>query len=201
MSAVGDSQRFRSAIEKFDEANAADPTLVDAESIEQPATLDYSKRMTAWLERLYPDASEPLRLAVRAQHLLRWTFSRDRYPMTRAGYHQWRTAAGRFSGDEAGRILRDVGYDDATIARVQSLIRKEGLKTDPDTQALEDSTCLAFLERGFAEFAQRHDEQKVIGIVQRTWKKMSDRAHDAALGLSLSPDAGRLIGLALAQQE
>jgi hypothetical protein len=198
---VGDSQRFRSAVERFDDANAADPALVDAESVEQPATLDYSKRMTVWLDRLYPEASEPLRLAVRAQHLLRWTFARDRYPMTRAGYHQWRTAAGRFSADEAGKILRDVGYDDQSIARVQSLIRKEGLKTDPETQALEDSTCLAFLERGFAEFAQRHDEQKVIGIVQRTWKKMSDRAHHAALGLNLSPDAGRLIGLALAQKE
>jgi hypothetical protein len=198
---AGDSQRFRSAIEKFDEANAADPALVDAESVQQPATLDYAKRMTAWLDRLYPDASEPLRLAVRAQHLLRWTYSRDRYPMTRAGYHQWRTAAGRFSADEAAKILHDVGYDDATIGRVQSLIRKEGLKTDPETQALEDSTCLAFLERGFAEFAQRHDEQKVIGIVQRTWKKMSDRAHDAALGLNLSPDAGRLIALALEQKE
>ena len=201
MTAAGDSQQFRSAIERFDEANAKDPTLVDAESVQQPAALDYSKRMTTWLDRLYPDASEALRLAVRAQHLLRWTFARDRYPMTRAGYHQWRTAAGRFSADEAGKILRDVGYDDATIARVQSLIRKEGLKTDPETQALEDSTCLAFLERGFTEFAQRHDEQKVIGIVQRTWKKMSDHARAAALGLSLSPDAGRLIGLALAEKE
>jgi hypothetical protein len=200
MTAAGDSQRFRSAIERFDQANAADPALVDVESVQQPATLDYAKRMTAWLDRLYPDASEPLRLAVRAQHLLRWTFPRDRYPMTRAGYHQWRTAAGRFSADEAGKILRAGGYDDTTIARVESLIRKEGLKTDPETQALEDSTCLAFLERGFAEFAQRHDEHKVIGIVQRTWKKMSDRAHDAALGLSLSPDAGRLIGIALAKE-
>ena len=26
--------------------------------------------------------------------------------MTRAGYHQWRTAAGRFSAEEAGMILR-----------------------------------------------------------------------------------------------
>jgi hypothetical protein len=198
---AADSQRFRSAIERFDRANAEDPAVVDAESVQQPATLDYSRRMTSWLERLYPDASEPLRLAVRAQHLLRWTFPRERYPMTRAGYHDWRMAAGRFSADEAGRILRDLGYDDPTIARVQSLICKEGLKSDPETQALEDSTCLAFLERGFAEFAERHEEQKVIGIVRRTWKKMSDRAHDAALGLSLSPDAGRLIGLALAQNE
>src|SRR5688500_2646291 len=182
---------FDQAIARFDAANAEDPSR---------AELDYAMRMTAWLGRLYPDASEALRLAVRCQHLRRWAFPRDRYPMTRAGYHQWRTAAARFHAEEAGNILREGGYDDATIARVQSIVRKEGLKTDPDTQALEDSTCLAFLERDFAEFAARHDDEKVIGILQRTWRKMSPRAHEAALGLDLAPDARRLIERALAPQ-
>ena len=192
------SKRFDAAIERIDRANADDPTWVNVGAgAEQPAALDYSRRMTGWLERLYPDASEALRLAVRCQHLRRWAFPRDRYPMDRAGYHQWRTAAGRFHAETAGEILRAVGYDDATVARVQALVRKEGLKSDPETQALEDSTCLAFLERDFGEFAARHDDEKVIRILQRTWGKMSPRAHDAALALTLPPDAGRLIGLAL----
>lgn len=182
-------QRFAEAIQRIDDANR-----------QNPETLDYSLRMTAWLERMAPDASEALRLAVRAQHIRRWTFPRDRYPMTRAGYHQWRTAAGRFHAEEVGTILRDVRYDDESIARVQALVRKEGLKTgDPDTQRLEDATCLAFLERGFAEFAARHDEVKVVGIVQRTWRKMSPAAQQAALTLDLSPDAGRIIQAALKQ--
>jgi hypothetical protein len=192
------ADRFQVAIERLDDANRGDPARVNVEGAGQSATLDYAQRMTRWLERLYPDASEPLRLAVRCQHLRRWTFPRDRYPMTRAGYHQWRTAAARFHAEEAGAILRDVGYDQTTIARVQSIVRKEGLKTaDPETQALEDSTCLAFLERDFAAFAARHDEQKVIGIVQRTWRKMSSRAQEAALGLHLSSEARRLIERAL----
>ena len=177
---------FSDALERIDDANR-----------EHPPTLDYARRMTAWLERLVPDASDELRLAVRAQHIRRWTFPRERYPMTRAGYHQWRTDAARFHAEEAGAILRSAGYDDATIARVQSLLRKEGLKTDPETQALEDSTCLAFLERDFADFAARHEDEKVIGIVQRTWRKMSPRGQQAALTLQLPENARRLIERAL----
>jgi hypothetical protein len=197
-----ESDRFLTAIQRFDDANREDPATVDlADGTSEPATLNYGRRMSAWLERLVPDASEPLRLAVRAQHLRRWAFPRDRYPMTRPGYHQWRTAAGRFSADEAAAILRDVGYDDATVARVQALVRKEGLKTgDAETQALEDSTCLAFLERGFAEFAARHDEEKVVGIVRRTWRKMSPAGQQAALTLDLSDEARRLIGRALSAE-
>src|SRR4051812_40141455 len=123
------ADRFNAAIRRFDDANRQEPSR---------ATLDYSTRMSAWLQRLVPDAPEALRLAVRCQHLRRWEFERGRFPMTRAGYLQWRTAAGRFHAEEAGKILRELGYEDAVIARVQSLVRKEGLKTDPDTQALED---------------------------------------------------------------
>jgi hypothetical protein len=73
------------------------------------------------------------------------------------------------------------------------------LKTgDPDTQALEDSTCLAFLERDFADFAARHDDEKMIGIVRRTWRKMSPAAHHAAMTLDPPETARRLIELALA---
>lgn len=174
--------RFSETIARIDQANAP-----------HPPTLDYSRRMTRWLEQLMPSASEELCLAVRAQHIRRWMFPRDRYPMTRAGYHEWRTAAGKFHAREVGTILQDAGYDAAAIARVQSLVRKEGLKTDPEAQALEDATCLAFLEEGFAEFAQRHEDAKVVGIIRRTWKKMSPSGQQAALSLPLSESAKRLI--------
>ncbi len=192
------TERFSAAIQRFDDANRQDLAHDDiGGGAEEPATLGYAKRMTAWLGRLAPDASEALRLAVRCQHLRRWEFPRDQYPMTRVGYHQWRTAAGRFHAEEAGKILHDVGYDDALVARVQALVRKEALKTDPETQTLEDAACLAFLERGFTEFAARHDEDKVVGIVQRTWRKMSPLGQRAALGINFSDEARRLIERAL----
>ena len=191
-------ERFRSAIERFDNANSEDPHRVTVDGREQPASVSSARRMSDWLNRLVPDASEALRLAVRCHHLCRWQFPRAGYPLTRAGYHLWRTAAARFHAERAGEILRDVGYDVATIARVQALVRKEGLKTDAETQALEDAACLVFLESGFAEFAERHDEPKIIGILHRTWRKMSPQGQAAALGLQLPPGARGLIERALA---
>lgn len=182
--ASADASRYLRALERIDAANAQDPNLATVDGREYPSELLYSMRMTEWLGRLEPAASEALRLAVRCQHLRRWAIPRSTYPMTRAGYHQWRTALARFHADEAGRILREVGYEDATVARVQSLVRKERLKADPETQALEDTACLVFLENDFVDFARRHEPQKVTEILARTWRKMSERGRAAALALA-----------------
>jgi hypothetical protein len=189
---------FARAVARIEEAQAHDPhrTLVDG--VELPDELLYARRMTAWLDRLEPGASEALRLAVRCQHLRRWVIPRADYPMTRAGYHDWRTTLARFHAEQAGVILRGVGYDEATVARVQSLVRKERLKTDPEAQTLEDVACLVFLENEFAEFAARHEEDKVVNIVARTWRKMSERGRAEAMKLDLPPGARGLIGKALA---
>ena len=192
--------RFRRAIERFDAANAADPRLVASGGREQPEALLYGRRMTRWLRRLAPGASEPLRLAARCQHLCRWMIPRDSYPMDREGYHRWRTDLARFHAEKAGEILRDVGYGDVTVGRVQALVRKERLKADPETQTLEDVACLVFLENYFSDFAKRHDEPKVLGILARTWAKMSPAGREAALGLDLVPEDRRLIETALARQ-
>ena len=187
------------AVSRIDAANAEDPnrSVVDGKPV--PHELHYSRRMTEWLDRLEPEASAALRLAVRCQHLQRWTIPRSQYPMTRAGYHRWRTDLGRFHADRAAEILRGAGYDDDTIARVQSLVRKEGLKSDPETQTLEDVACLVFLEDEFADFAARHDEAKVINILVRTWGKMSERGRAAALGLNLPAPQRARVEKALAQ--
>lgn len=188
-----DSEKFRAAIAAFDAANAEDPTRIGGE----PAELLYARRMTDCLNRLYPEADETLHLAARAQHIRRWMIPRSRYPMTRAGYHQWRTSLYSFHAEAAAEILRTAGYDDAIVSRVGSLLRKEKLRTDPQTQMLEDVACLVFLENYFADFAPKHDEEKIIVILRRTWKKMSPRAQQAALKLPLPPDARRLVEKAL----
>jgi len=186
-------QRFQAAIQQFDAANSQDPTKIDGVAAE----VLYARRMSQCLSRLCPDASEALQLAARSQHIRRWSIPRSSYPMDRAGYHRWRTELYSFHADTAARILKEVGYDEATIARVRALLRKERLKSDRETQALEDVACLVFLEYYFADFAAKHDEQKVIQILQRTWKKMSARAQTAALELPLAPEARRLIERAL----
>jgi hypothetical protein len=194
---VSDS-RFERAIAAIDVANEQDPRTEAWAGEAHPKELIYGRRMSAWLKRLEPHASEALRLACRAQHIKRWTHPRNRYPMDRRGYHCWRTELYGFHADEAGRILREMGYDEPTIDRVRELLQKKQLKSDPEAQLLEDVACLVFLEFYFVDFARGYDEGKVIAIVQKTWKKMSQRGHAAALTIDLPDEARRIIERGLA---
>ena len=194
---MSDSARFDAAIERFDAANAADPNSEAFEGHTYPKELLYAQRMSAWLDKLAPNASEALRLAVRCQHIQRWHIARRDFPMDRRGYLRWRTTLAKFHATTAGDILREVGYDEETISRVQTLLRKEGLKRDAEVQCLEDVACLVFLESYFADFATRHEPDKVIDIVRKTWKKMSPQGHAAALALKLSSEAQALVAKAL----
>ena len=193
-----DPERFHEAVARIDAANAADPNRTAADGAQVPHELHYARRMTQWLDRLEPAASEALRLAVRCQHLCRWMIPRADFPMTRPGYHQWRTTLARFHADKAAEVLRAVGYDAQTVGRVQSLVCKEGLKTDSETQTLEDVACLVFLEDELADFAARHEEAKVVAILRKTWGKMSPRGRDAAAALDLPSAARDLLTKALA---
>jgi hypothetical protein len=181
----------------IDAFNARDPHRTTAAGVEMPDELLYAQRMSDRLAQLSPDASEALRIAVRGQHIGRWEIPRDSYPMTRPGYHKWRERLYEYHGEKLSMILREIDYDDATIARVSSLVRKERIKIDPETQLLEDVACLVFLEHEFLDFAAKHDEEKIIGILRRTWKKMSARGREAAMRLVLPEDAKRLIAKAL----
>lgn len=179
--------RLQTALEKIDAANAADPNLISAEGRDQPAELVYGRRMSAMLERIYPEASEALRVAVRAQHLRRWEVPRATYPMDRPGYLRWRKDLGRKHAEWASAILADCGYDETEIARVAALIRKENLRRDAETQALEDVAALVFLEHYAADFAAKHEAEKVVTILAKTLAKMSDHGKTAAAELALPP--------------
>ena len=191
------SEQFDRALERFDAANRKDPNREVADGVEQAKELRYARRMTACLDRFSPDAPEPVRLAARCQHIRRWTIPRTDYPEGRDGYRRWRTELARFHALTAAAILREVGYDDATVARVESLLRKERLKTDPDVQLLEDVICLVFLEHYLADFAPKHDEEKLLRVLRKTWPKMSDDGRQAALELNLSAELSALIERAL----
>jgi hypothetical protein len=191
------ADRLSAAISRIDAANAADPNREVFEGRLQPKELLYSQRMTDWLNRLEPSASEALRLSAHGQHICRWTIPRDSYPMDRPGYHRWRSACQKMHAETLGVILREVGYDEATISRVQSLVRKERLKLDPEAQLLEDVICLVFLENYFADFSRQHDQAKLIDIVRKTWKKMSSRGQQAALQLPLSNETKSIVEKAL----
>ncbi len=83
------------------------------------------------------------------------------------------------------------------MQRVQSLVKKERIKQDPEAQLLEDVACLVFLEHEFAEFAARHAEAKLVDILRKSWSKMSDSGRRAALGLDFPPMLRTIVHKAL----
>jgi hypothetical protein len=178
MSAPG--SRFDAALAAIDEANSRDPS---------GKALTYSRHMSEMLGRLAPQAPETVQLAVRAQHVERWKTPRESYPTGRQGYLAWRDHMYGFHADTAARLLAQAGYDEATIESVKTAVAKKRLRTDPGAQLLEDVSALVFLEHYLAEFAAQHrdyGEDKWLGILGKTWRKMSPRAREFALAGSVS---------------
>ena len=179
------------ALALFDAANAADPNIVVDNGKPEPKELLYARRMSAMLQRFAPEADDTVQLAVRAQHIERWKIPRSDYPMTRAGYHEWRTTLYGFHADRAGALMREAGYDDATIAQVAAMLSKQNLN-EPATQMMEDVVGLVFIESYMADFAAQHpeyDEAKWLGIITKTWRKMSPSGHAFALSGIKLPEA------------
>jgi hypothetical protein len=165
-----DAGRYAAALRRFDEENARDPNRETADGVAHPRELLYAQRLSDWVLRLCPGASESLRLAARCQHLCRWEIPRQSYPMTRAGYLQWRATLKKFHAQKAGEILRELGYPDDTVRRVQDLNLKKHFPQDPETRVLEDALCLVFLQCQFAELAAKTAEDKTINALQKSWQ-------------------------------
>ncbi|KAL8944078.1 MAG: hypothetical protein Q9216_000669 [Gyalolechia sp. 2 TL-2023] len=192
------SSSFDTAIRLIDEAHAQDPNRVQSNGEEVPYELVYSNKMSDYLNICDKAASETLRLAIRAQHLRRWEVPRDSYAMNKTGYHMWRTYLKKRQADLAAQICLDSGYSSEEADRVAALVKKENLKNDAETQTLEDVACLVFLDDQFEAFKKEHDEAKVLGILRKTWIKMSPRGHELALNIPMSNRAKELVEKALA---
>jgi len=192
-----ESPLFLAAMARFDALNRLDPNKESFQGTSFPKEYLYALRMSAWLKRLAPQAPEALRLATRSQHIARWKIPRSDYPMDRKGYLQWRMRLNQFHAETASKILHELGLHLEIIKKVEALLLKKHLKHDKDMQVLEDVICLVFLENHFADFSKKYDAEKLFPIIQKTWKKMSEKGHAAALSLELSPEVFQLIKLAL----
>jgi Domain of unknown function (DUF4202) len=195
-----EERRFSEAIRRFDEENGRDPHLIFVDGVAQPHELLYARRLTEWVLRLEPHASQPLLLAARSQHICRWLIPRNSYDMTRAGYLRWRNDLKHLHAKKSAEILREVGCDETTIARVVDLNLKKGLGHDRECQVLEDALCLVTLQYQLAELMEKTDPDKMVEILQKTWKKMSDAARAQALELSFTEAENALIQKALARK-
>jgi len=193
------NERFQKAISLIDKANIQDPNKEVLEGKEYSMEMIYSNRMTSWLDRLDSDASEQLQIAARAQHIERWKIPRAKYPLDRDGYRKWRNELMQFHAEKAGDIMLEARYDENSISRVKSLIKKERFKTDSESQMLEDVVCLVFLENYFSDFSKEHmdDNEKINRIIKKTWNKMSDKGRELAMEIDLPSEAKSLILKAL----
>jgi hypothetical protein len=181
--------RFDSVIAAIDDANARDPKIVEIGGCAVPAELLYGRRMSETLAAMTPDAPELLQIAVRGQHMERWTSPRTRYPAGRAGYLKWRTDLKDFHARRLGEIMAAAGYGSQEAARVGALVRKERLRTDPEAQMLEDVACIVFLAHYLGDFLAKTDadDAKLARILAQTWNKMSAAGHAYAGKLDLPP--------------
>ncbi|MEX2569104.1 MAG: DUF4202 domain-containing protein [Cyclobacteriaceae bacterium] len=191
--------RFKKTISDFDEINAKDPHHEFINGLSTAKEWIYGIRMSEMLMEFHPHASELLRLASRCQHIKRWEIPREDYPMDRKGYLLWRTKLKQFHGELAGSIMKMNGYEEGDIKKVEDLLNKRRLKTDPETQTLEDVICLVFLKYYLDEFIEKHrdEEEKLVEIIRKTWNKMSEKGHKKALSMSLSEKAMNIVSKAL----
>jgi Domain of unknown function (DUF4202) len=191
--------RLADAIAAIDAANADDPHTIVVDGVERPKELAHAEMMTRWVRTLAPDCSDLQLIAARAHHLRRWAIPRGSYPKDRGGYLRWRTALRRQHAEDVAAIMRDAGYGDADVERVQAIVRKQGLGRDPEVQVHEDALCLVFLETQFDELtADLDDDAKMVDILRKTAAKMSPAALEAAAGLPFSPGGAALLQRALA---
>jgi hypothetical protein len=185
--------RFDDVIAVIDAANARDPKIVEIDGRAVPAELLYGQRMSDALAGMAPNASELLRIAVRGQHIERWTSPRAGYPPGRSGYLKWRNDLKEFHARRLGEIMVANGYEPHDADRVGALVRKELLRSDPEAQMLEDVACVVFLTHYLADFIDKTEDAKLVRILAQTWNKMSARGRAHASKLDLPPSALTLL--------
>ena len=197
---ISDEDALARARELVDAAHDADPVrAADGTAAERI----YADRMEAWVARLVPDAPPLLRLAARCQHLERWSVPRSEFPMDRQGYNAWRRTLYRKQAERARELLLEAGVAAPDAEDVATWVSKTGLRRNPGTQALEDAACLVFFENEIEAFAAEHadySKEKMLNIVRRIWRKMSQPARDHALRLEMPPALAGLLREAVADE-
>lgn len=194
---IANRERFDQAILRFDAINREDPTQVTVEGKAYPAEYLYAQALCYRVIELDPQASEPLLLASRSQHLRRWEHPRNSFPDGRAGYLKWREQLKQFHAEQAANVLTELGYDLDTVAAVRDLNVKKDIKHNPDCQTLEDGLCLVFLQFQYEAIIAKYPEEKVLGILRKSAAKMSAAGLQAAMKLDYSPRGRGLLLKAL----
>ncbi|MBP7929866.1 MAG: DUF4202 domain-containing protein [Acidimicrobiia bacterium] len=184
--------RLSTTLDAIDRQNRRDPRSLTA-PFDGPMAYVQGSQASKWLALLDDDPSPELQIAVRAHHLDRWLLPRADYPAGRAGYLRWRRDQKTLQSESAASLMSDQGWPQAAIEEVQRLLLRKDLRTDPQSQTLEDCACLVFLESQFNDFSTTTDRSKIVGVVAKTWNKMSNHARALASGIAVDQQAGLVL--------
>lgn len=194
----GLSDAYFAAAAAIDDANQADPNTVTVRGMQQPLALAHGRLAAEWIQRLSDgEADETVLLAARAHHLRRWEVPRSSYPEGKAGYLRWRRDQKQRHAADVAQILRDAGYGSSAIERVQTLIRRDNLASDADTQTVEDAACLVFIETQLAAVESRFEHAHLLDVIRKTARKMSPAALAAVGQIDLGEHEQALLAEAL----
>ena len=183
------------AFAAIDAANADDPNTIVVRGETRPKEQAHAELAVEWVQRLCPDASDALLLAARAHHVRRWEIPRSEEPDGRPGYLRWKKRLQEHHADVLGRVLAGSGFD---VERVQAIVRKQRLKSDPDVQSLEDALALVFLETQLAELGAKLDDDHMVDVLAKTLRKMTPDGRAAAGELAYDAHGLELVQRAVA---
>jgi hypothetical protein len=187
------------AFNKFDAYNQRDPHSIVWEGETYPREYFLALKLHQWVLTIKPDASEALLLASRCQHIGRWEIPRESYAPGREPYLKWRRDLAHYHAQIAGEILKDTGYNEMEISRVQEILLKKKIKVDSEVQTMENALCLVFLAFQYEAFHPQHDQEKVVNILRKSLLKMDQTGHQFALTLDYTPKGLGYIKQALSQ--
>lgn len=173
---------------------------IDSENCDDKSEVLYSKRMLETLLDFDTQAEDDLKIACYGQHIKRFAYPRSDYPEGRAGYLKWRKELYTIHANLVEDcILKANGSKQFAESVKNIMINKVTGKGK--SQTFEDVACLVFLKYYFNDFAVKHEESKLVTIIQKTWNKMSDKAHEAALKLKFTDEQMALLKKALSFQD
>lgn len=190
--------RLNAVLSAIDLINHDDPNKINLDGLLQAKEYVYGHQMSNCLEQYWPQSNELLQIAIRAQHIKRWHLKRADFDLGKTGYFKWRKSLGIFHAQLTQDLMLEHNYSLAEAEQTAAIIRKEKLKSNNDSQTLEDVACLVFLQHYFDEFSCKHTEEKIIRVLQKTWGKMSEQGQHIALSLTLPEHLAALVNKALA---
>ncbi|MFM2070754.1 MAG: hypothetical protein RLZZ623_1017 [Actinomycetota bacterium] len=167
------SGNYAAVVDAIDAANAGDPTVVSVRGHGVALAFAHGRLAVEWVEFLRPDADELVLIAARAHHLRRWEVARSTYPEGRTGYLAWKRDQRHRHATDVAQLMEAAHYPPEEIERVQALVRRDRLASDPDAQLVEDAACLVFIETQLADVARRLDHDLLVGVLRKTARKLS----------------------------